>query len=138
MTLLPPAPNPCRSCPYRTDVPSGIWHEEEYEKLREYDAPTGDQPLSLFLCHQTDAEDERTRLCAGWVGCHGGELLALRIAVAQGRFPVSVFDYTTSVPLFESGNEAADHGEAEIDDPSEEAERLIAKIVRVRTDIQDR
>lgn len=47
-----PAKNPCGSCPYRRDVPSGIWSEEEYDKLPQYDLPTGDQPPNVFLCHQ--------------------------------------------------------------------------------------
>ena len=26
---------PCSSCPYRKDVPSGVWAHHEYEKLRD-------------------------------------------------------------------------------------------------------
>lgn len=32
MTLKPPKV-PCGTCPYRRDVPAGIWHGEEYAKL---------------------------------------------------------------------------------------------------------
>lgn len=46
-----PAPQPCASCPYRRDVPSGIWAAEEYAKLPAYDADTPFQPPHLFLCH---------------------------------------------------------------------------------------
>nr|WP_280343300.1 DUF6283 family protein [Nocardia neocaledoniensis] len=35
----PPAPRPCVSCPYRRDVPSGVWDFGEYEKLRGYVPP---------------------------------------------------------------------------------------------------
>jgi hypothetical protein len=47
-----PASNPCGSCPYRRDVPSGVWDAAEYEKLPRYDGPMADQPARLFLCHQ--------------------------------------------------------------------------------------
>ncbi|WP_336794377.1 DUF6283 family protein [Gordonia malaquae] len=57
-----PAPRPCESCPYRRDVPSGVWAESEYEKLRAYDAPTGEQPVRLFLCHQYDGVSEDARV----------------------------------------------------------------------------
>lgn len=36
--------NPCHSCPYRRDVPSGVWATEEYDKLLPYDADTASQP----------------------------------------------------------------------------------------------
>lgn len=126
----PPAPRPCTSCPYRRDVPSGIWHREEYAKLRRYDAPTGEQPTGVFLCHTAPG-----RVCAGWAGCHdGAHLLALRIAEAGGRMTASdidvTIDYVSPVPLFGSGAEAADHGEAEIAAPSPEAVYAMAKVTR--------
>jgi hypothetical protein len=37
MSINPPAPKPCESCPYRKDVPSGVWSEGEYRKLPQYD-----------------------------------------------------------------------------------------------------
>lgn len=30
-----PSPRLCESCPYRRDVPSGIWDRSEYAKLTE-------------------------------------------------------------------------------------------------------
>lgn len=130
-----PAPKPCESCPYRRDVPSGVWSASEYEKLKRYDRPTHDQPLAPFQCHQTGPKDDRARLCAGWVGCHGIELLSLRLGVSTQRFDASVFAYTTKVPLFESGTAAAEHGMREIDNPSEAAKDLVAKISKTRSDI---
>lgn len=41
------APKPCASCPYRRDVPEGVWHPEEYSKLRAYDGSTGEQSPRL-------------------------------------------------------------------------------------------
>ena len=133
-----PAPRPCSSCPYRRDVPSGIWATEEYEKLRDYDKETWGQPMELFQCHQNDHDSAQARLCAGWVGCHGDQLLALRLAIAYQRIDPAVMDYTTPVPLFTSGAEAADHGEAGIDAPDDAACRLIRKITRTRSDVKPR
>ncbi|MEB3023022.1 MULTISPECIES: DUF6283 family protein [Mycolicibacter] len=135
-----PAPNPCASCPYRRDVPSGIWHQDEYAKLPHYDEPTYDQPLNAFLCHQNGPDDPHGRLCAGWVGCHGGELLALRVAAADGRLnpddAARAFYYRTPVPLFSSGAEAATHGMRDLEFPSEAALSTAAKIARRRPDIE--
>lgn len=63
--LGPPSRCPCASCPYRRDVPSGVWAPEEYEKLRRYDAPTMEQPPQVFLCHQKN-RDTANRVGAGW------------------------------------------------------------------------
>lgn len=136
----PPAPRACVSCPYRRDVPSGVWDFEEYEKLRAYDRDMAEQPQGLFQCHQSDGESPQSRMCAGWVGCHsGGELLALRLALIRGRIVPQTFEavdsYQSPVPLFGSGAEAADHGQREIDRPGSSARRVIRKIVRNRTDL---
>lgn len=121
---------PCSACPYRCDVPSGIWSYEEYEKLRGYDEPTFDQPLATFHCHATPES-----LCHGWAVVHtsrghGFDLLALRIWPTEKSIPPA------GVPLFDSGNEAADHGQTEIATPSAEAtetvERLTRKYQRLR------
>ncbi|MCK2240987.1 DUF6283 family protein [Crossiella sp. S99.1] len=142
MTSLvgPPAPRPCESCPYRCDVAPGIWAQEEYDKLRRYDAPTAEQPRRLFLCHQNDAGSDTRRPCAGWVGCHSSDnLLAPRIALLEGRITPETFqaiiDYESPVPLAASGAEAAEHGESGIARPGTETQRLIDKIARVRSDL---
>ena len=136
-----PAPNPCASCPYRRDVPSGIWHPEEYEKLPRYDAPTYEQPTGLFLCHQTGADDDGRRVCAGWVGCHGGELLGLRLGASTGALdPQDVdatFAYESPVPLFASGAAAAAHGLREVETPSVAAVTASEKIRRRRSDMAE-
>lgn len=129
MTDLPrPSKAPCGTCPYRLDVPAGIWDASEYEKLPRYDGDTVEQLIneaySLFFCHQNDGH-----LCAGWVGCHDmNEALALRIhAVAE-----ETFDYVSPVPLFESGAAAAAHGLSGVDDPDRRARAAIAKLERRR------
>ncbi|MFD7835646.1 DUF6283 family protein [Streptomyces sp. NPDC059761] len=140
--LRAPAPNPCDACPYRKDVPSGVWSHDEYDKLRLYDGETHEQQsIATFQCHVNDRDSAAARLCAGWCGCHGGEeLLALRIAVATGHISAETYraavDYVSPVPLFDSGAEAADHGQAEIDYPSAEARIKIDKVARMRTDVE--
>jgi Family of unknown function (DUF6283) len=129
---------PCSACPYRRDVPSGVWAHHEYEKLRDYDLPTGDQPFSTFMCHVTpDA------MCGGWVRVHMNrgseyELLALRLV----GVPEEGIDYIRRdlppfrVALFDSGNDAADHGQRDIEHPTPEstatAQRLMRKYPRLQ------
>lgn len=130
--ILPPAPNPCGSCPYRRDVPSGVWDEEEYAKLPEYDMPTAVQPPAVFLCHQQDGH-----LCSGWAACHDmNESLGLRLAVSLGAIEVThvhaILNHSTPVPLFASGAEAAAHGRAEITAPGDRAAKTIDKLTRKR------
>ncbi len=130
MSVGPPAPAPCGSCPYRLDVPSGVWDEQEYAKLEAFDRPTGEQPPTVFLCHRQDG-----RLCAGWVGCHEmEESLGLRVATATGLVPPEVYeealDYRTDVPLFASGEEAAEHGRREIAEPSRRARTVVQRLRR--------
>ncbi len=117
------ATGPCEFCPYRKDVPSGVWSAEEYAKLRSYDAETPYQPLALFMCHAIP-----TNLCYGWAVCHQSrgrerELLALRIV----RVDVPE---TPSVPLFASGKAAATHGMKALKKPLRAARKAIAKLTR--------
>lgn len=140
--VAPPAPRPCASCPYRRDVPSGVWAPEEYEKLPAYDRDTMSQPPQLFLCHQT-GRDDGARVCAGWAGCHDtGQLLALRFAAVTGSMtPEAVgatLDYVSPVPLFGSGVEAARHGLAEVERPGGRAVKTMSKIARRRGDLRTR
>lgn len=132
-----PAPKPCESCPYRRDVPSGVWAEEEYAKLPTYDGETWEQNIRLFQCHQNERESGRARLCAGWVACHDGqELLALRLTrQLTDEDRQTAMRYTTTVPVFDSGAEAAAHGMREAETPSEEAVLLMKKIGRQRPDV---
>lgn len=132
MTTLAPAAAPCVSCPYRRDVPSGVWAPEEYAKLPPFDQPTPFQPLALFFCHQQDG-----RLCAGWCATHDmDESLALRLAAADGRISQddleAVLWYETPVPVFASGAEAAAHGLAAVESPPAEAVAVIHRLDRKR------
>lgn len=128
MTGLTCAKAPCRSCPYRRDVPSGVWAAVEYDKLPKYDGEIIDQALNgatgTFLCHQRDGH-----LCAGWLGTHGAEnLLACRLQA--GRIDPAIWEYRTDVPLFASGQEACDHGKQRIAKPDANAQRMTRVLAR--------
>lgn len=132
--IQPPAKHPCGSCPYRKDTPSGVWAEEEYAKLATYDDPAA--TFSVFLCHQ-----QNQRLCSGWVGVHDMEnMLGLRLVVNSGQIAPedidAICDYTTDVPLHESGAAAAEHGMREIDAPPEKARKIVNKLIDQPTPIR--
>ena len=125
-------PEPCSSCPYRQDVPSGLWAHHEYEKLRDYDLPTNQQPSEPFGCHATPEA-----YCCGWAvahtrrgtaGNHPFDLFALRLAGSFGHWDMVMPD--TKTPLFATGNEAADHGQRDIENPSLEAKVAVARLTR--------
>lgn len=123
-----PRSKPCGSCPYRRDVPAGVWAAEEYSKLPRYDAETFAQPVAPFFCHSQDGT-----VCAGWLGCHEpSELLAVRLGTSTGRLDPSCLDYSTDVPLFESGAQAAAHGASGVKRPSKGAREVIRKLERAR------
>ena len=125
--MLAPPKKPCGSCPYRRDVPAGVWEAVEYEKLPAYDRETSSQPAGVFLCHQRDG-----CLCGGWLMAHDrAHLLALRFAAA--RLDPAVWDYDAGgVPCFGSGLEAAMHGLSGINEPSAAARRVIAGLERLQ------
>lgn len=123
-----PRRTPCASCPYRRGVESGVWHEDEYAKLERYDAEMPFQPTAYFVCHQGDGD-----VCSGWLGHREPtDLLAVRIGISRGDLDPSCAGYSTTVPLFVSGAEAAEHGRRDIEHPSEDAQSAIRKIIRVR------
>jgi Family of unknown function (DUF6283) len=114
---------PCSACPYRRDVASGVWAEHEYDKLLDYDRPTGEQPIAAFSCHATP-----DHYCHGWAVVHSNrgnenDLLALRLR-GSPEIPEA------AVPLFNSGQEAAEHGKADIENPSAEAHATVVKLQR--------
>lgn len=125
--------NPCPSCPYRRDVPSGIWAENEYDMLPDFDGDSTQQVYSkhgmgVFHCHQADGH-----LCAGWAGHRDPhDLMALKIAVVNGVVDPGALDYRTDVPLFASGAEAAEHGKRDLLVPGTAARGAVGKIITVR------
>lgn len=132
-TDIPKAPKvPCGTCPYRKDVPSGVWAEAEYSKLPQYDGDMTEQAMqggtALFMCHQKDG-----CLCGGWLKTHGvHNLIALRLR----QVDPSVFDYDPPTEVFASGAEAYLHGIAHIDDPQPEALKKIQGLLKKRRNSQ--
>jgi hypothetical protein len=126
---LRPRERPCKSCPYRRDVPSGVWSAEEYVKLISYDGDTAYQDPVAFMCHQADGF-----LCAGWCGHRerASDLLAVRIGVGNGLMHPDTANYITDVPLFTSGADAALHGMRDIARPSPAACDLVRHLLTVR------
>jgi len=128
--ILTCAARPCASCPYRKDAPSGLWSQDEYDKLPIYDGEITDQvfkgAFAVFMCHQKDGT-----LCAGWVAGHRPhELLALRVAGMHGeRIDDSVWDYKTDIAVFSSGAEAREHGMRDMAQPGSKARRLMEKFL---------
>lgn len=125
-----PRKTPCATCPYRSQIASGIWAADEYDKLPQYDGDIPDQTsAAVFSCHQADGT-----VCSGWLGHrdHPTDLLAVRIGLIDGRLDPECADYSTTVPLFATGEEAAAHGKAEITDPGDRARSAIDKLSRPR------
>lgn len=58
------APEPCGSCPYRTDVPVGTWHRSEFENLLANDR--SEMGGNVFGCHRFRLRPEEADVCAGW------------------------------------------------------------------------
>lgn len=124
-----PRKNPCASCPFRKNVPSGIWDETEYQKLATYDGEMHEQSATAsFMCHQEDG-----CVCSGWLAYRNPEdMLAVRLGLILGELDKSCLDYTTDVPLFETGAAAAEHGMKQYTAPGQDAARAISKITRKR------
>ena len=135
MSKITVRPRPCPSCPYRRDVPSGIWAAEEYDKLPGYDGDIPDQlagrAMGLFRCHSTPQN-----LCAGWAGCHDMDN-NLAVRLASRDIDPAIYDYRSPVPLFASGAEAAEHGKREIAEPGERANRKARQIRRLQAARRD-
>lgn len=127
MAKLFVAENPCESCPYRRDVPSGIWHESEYEKLRAYDSDGFDRPLAAFLCHHSP-DMKQQAACRGWLTVHR-ETVAVRIAMMTGQVTPDEVYTEVSAPLFASGNEAADAGIKGVKRPKAKARKVIDRLL---------
>jgi hypothetical protein len=111
-------------------VASGIWDSTEYQKLVKYDGEIHEQSsTAVFMCHQQDG-----CVCSGWLGHRERpeDMLAVRLGLLRGDLDESCLDYTTDVPLFESGAQAAEHGMERLLNPGEDAISTIDKIIRRR------
>lgn len=124
MTLV--RKEPCQACPYRRDVPSGVWSIEDYLKLPPYDGETWEQPPTHFRCHATPE-----LMCHGWVVVGGWELLGLRFFLSLHPEEAADFEIPEpTVPLYDTHTEAARHGVEKIRHPSKEAKRVMERLLR--------
>lgn len=129
-------PTPCTTCPYRRDVPSGIWAREEYEKLPLYDRrPDGGiGPLMTFHCHQ-EPQIGKPTVCRGWLSVHL-DCHAVRIAYFTGLLTK---EQLASIPreiepgLYRSGREACRAGLKGIRRPGKKARAAIEKLAARRS-----
>lgn len=119
--------NPCTSCPYRADHPSGVWHPDEYAKLARYDDTT-DPELAVFHCHQENRTGRPT-VCTGWLHVHA-DSIAVRLAVITGRLPADALDHQCPIAFHPSGKAAAEHGLADAAQPGPEARQMQAMLQR--------
>jgi len=125
VTMLATNKNPCTTCPYRRDVPAGVWTAEEYAKLREYDDESN-PALAVFLCHQSNVVGVATA-CKGWVMVHQ-ESVAVRLGCVLGQLDPATCFAETEIPLHESGVAAADFGEQGVKRPGRKALKVIGKL----------
>lgn len=119
-------PRPCRECPFRRDVPPGIWRPSEYRKLPLYDDQKPE--LAVFHCHQENATGVPT-VCRGWLAVFGYDAIAVRVAVSRGQIPPEEVGRPCAVPLYASGAEACAAGLAGVPSPTAPARRAIERLV---------
>lgn len=138
-----PRKDPCPSCPYRRDSPSGLWSKREYGKLPGYDGTTAEQAYAgafgVFFCH--GQPEPPVFLCSGWVGCHDMlNNLALRLyghTHPDHRIDYdAILNYHTDVPLFGSGAEAAAHGIRELENPGPAARKKAEQLIKMRRNLK--
>ncbi|MEV6391478.1 DUF6283 family protein [Nocardia xishanensis] len=92
-----------QQCPYRRCPQRHLAHRrvrEATSRRQRHRVATA----RLFHGHQTDLDSNQRRRCAGWIGCHGPDLLAVRLALLDGRISPDTFEttveYRSPVPLF--------------------------------------
>ncbi len=120
---------PCGSCPYRRDTPTGVWHPEEYEKLRHYTGSLDGIPaLGIFLCHQTNATGRET-VCRGWLTVER-DSVAVRLALLRGTVTPEQVKRSVSTEIYTTGAEAADAGMRGVRAPNAKARRMMERLIR--------
>jgi hypothetical protein len=71
---------PCEQCPWRKDVPTGVFPPEAFRTS----APTSyDMSDSTFACHMSGQSNPRT--CAGFLMRHATHNLSVRLSGMMGR-----------------------------------------------------
>jgi hypothetical protein len=128
MTKLHVAVSPCTSCPYRRDTPPGVWHPEEYNKLRAFD---DNGAFGAFLCHHSTIV-ERDTVCRGWLTVHS-ESVAARLMILRGQITEEQRYAEVAEPLYTTGSEAADAGLAGVEKLTRSAKKVIQRLHKLKT-----
>ena len=128
----------CSTCPYRKDTPAGVWHPDEYAKLKRYDehdylrdGPSAEPQipeLRVFHCHQENATGDPT-VCRGWLSVHRSAV-AVRLACATGDLRVSDLPMAAEPLYYETGAQAAAAGLSGCVAPDSKAKRCIDSLER--------
>lgn len=87
---------PCKSCPYRRDVPVETWHRAEFEKLLTNDS--NEHGGSLYGCHKFRNRREEASICAGWFldqKRRGFPALMLRLYLMRNQITKEQIDAVT-------------------------------------------
>lgn len=104
---LPRRAYPCGQCPIRADncdKPEAQFPAERWQALSctVRDPVTRREPTftdPLFGCHKGQPGTDNDLTCAGWLAVFGADHLAVRLAVAHGRLPMSALEPGTDWPL---------------------------------------
>ena len=114
-------PNPCNTCPYRKDTPSGIWDKSEYDKLPQWDNQYC--MAGTFLCHNGNRE----YICRGWAEVHHRNM-SVRLACFNVEWD-ETNSKPTKIKLYRTGAEARRAGLRKINNPDDKAKAVIVKLV---------
>lgn len=102
---------PCEQCPWRTDVPTGVFPALAYVES----APTAyDMADETFSCHMAGAEHPAT--CAGFLLRHSYHNLSVRLALIGMRLDLSKIT-DGGFPLYRSYREMAIANGVDPEDP---------------------
>lgn len=101
---------PCPECPWRTDVPVGVFPAEAFR----ISAPTAyDMATRVFACHMAGRGKPRT--CAGFL-MRAHHNLSVRLGMIQGRIDPRQLS-EDGVPLYEDYRAMAEANGVAADDP---------------------
>ena len=116
---------PCRECPWRKDVPTGVFPAEAFRTSAHtaYDSAT-----ETFGCHMNKASAPAT--CAGFLLRHGENNIGVRLALSGDRIDLDAVE-DGGYPVYESYREMAIANGVDPLDP-------VLERVRARDDVWDR
>lgn len=104
----------CAECPWRKDVPTGVFPPERFEHLRK----SIEQGFgAMFACHKSPEEDKKA--CVGYVMNQvreegdGPQNFHLRLAISRGR--INPEQMTLTGPQYESYDEMVEANKGEED-----------------------